>query len=80
LENESCCLLRQIIRKTLSAGEVAQGVGPEFKHQYHKKIKIKAVPCFFSWSKHTKATKCVKGTWKFTKLCPFLIWEEKNQS
>jgi hypothetical protein len=38
---------RQIVQETLSpknpsqkrAGGVAQGVGPEFKHQYHKKKK-----------------------------------------
>jgi hypothetical protein len=40
---------KQIVHKTLSqknssqkmAGEVAQGVGPEFKPQYHKKKKKK---------------------------------------
>jgi hypothetical protein len=41
---------RQIVCETLSpktprqkrAGEVAQGVGPEFEHQYHKKRKKKS--------------------------------------
>jgi hypothetical protein len=44
----------QIVRKTLSeknlsqkrAGGVAQGVGPEFKSQYHKKRKRNAIGIF----------------------------------